>query len=538
MYLMAIVVFSVWLLLALLEAVRQYRRIGRDRRLVEALRLKVDQQVLLISQEDEAAEDAGEIVLACGPDGAPFMWNVATQKVVEGFDLSKISIDVSIGEDKTLVAKDQDGNPVEIVYFAPEDGDEDVEDDEVSLSGAEPVDRGADASRQWVRDRLSRLLASEGLTGSRLSKWVEVLHQAQRVGGQVNPSAYLDAVWNQERESLRWMRFWSRNAVLLGLVFTSLSLSLTLAELEPVFAGAAGQTFDDASKSIQTALAHSLQPMGLAFRASFAGLVLTLVLGLLTDWLSKVQDAYIEELDRFLQGLVIPHFSARVEDARNEYLGFALLRMEGILEQMSTQHAEVVGELANLGPSLTESAKIMKSQLSSFSRSLKVLEKLAEQASTAGQEIRRSLDEGYATLRASHDHFVGDLEAWLKGAVEPQLQELRRQSASWDSFRGEAAQSLGRAGQSIDEIVGASHEAHRIMAALGEALEGARMQWLTTTMELSGLPDRFNERLVDAGARVVADSVKKHEQQVTDLNRQIGDRFSDLIRALGAALGS
>lgn len=491
--------FLTWLACGLRTAYLQHARIRGDWELVQNLSHKVSQQ--LLAQPAGAESASGEKQSVTVPDGG-------AGKEQEGA--------ADLGSEAQSV-----GNAAGL-----------------GLVPVVAVDRADDLHRHWVRERIGGLLSAPELRGTRLANWVEVLEQAWRVGGQVNSSAFLDAVWNQERDSLRWLRFWSRHAVMLGLVITSFNLARTLGDLKGVFHGVANLSFEDATGKIQLAMAGALEPMGAAFQASFLGLVLTLGLSALADALSKIQDGYIEDLDRFLQGVVIPHFTGRVEDDRKDYMGNVLLRMEGILERMSKQHAEVVGELANLSPSLLESAKTMKGQLSSFSKSLKVLETLSESASRAGAEITRALEEGQRTLQASHDRFVEELGGWLRSSVESQLAEVLRQSESWDAFRGQAATGLGEAGQSMGEIRETSREAHAAMLELSRSLEAAKDQWARTTESLAALPEDFRESLVDASAELVAESVRRHDQQVAELNRQVGDRFSDLVRALGAVIGA
>lgn len=283
--------------------------------------------------------------------------------------------------------------------------------DEQGLEALKSIAKDAQGSNYETKMviRMNLVKWAEENPHATMARWIFTVHNAVYAGGQGDPAALADAIWSQERERHYWFRFFSRNAIQVGLFFTSVGLCDTLARVAPALTAKATNQ-NDWVQAVQTAMSHALGGMSAAFYSSLAGLFISLFLSLLANiLLTGKHEAYLHRLDSFLQGSLIPIFSSIVEKDRNDLIRDMLSRTEeafdGIRQQFQTlveQNQAQYKDLAEFRNSLAGTVVALDKQLGGFGKGVDTLSQSSNRLVGATEGIGQALDSGLKQLAAGH----------------------------------------------------------------------------------------------------------------------------------------
>lgn len=300
-----------------------------------------------------------------------------------------------------------------------------VKQDEKALDELKETTRLAQGSNYETKMEIRKALVNWADTHQKaaLTRWIYTVHNAVYAGGQGDTKALADAIWSQERERHFWFRFFARNAIQVGLFFTSVGLCDTLSQVAPALTAKAGHA-DTWIKSVQTAMASALGGMSAAFYSSLAGLFVSLLLALLANiLLTGRHESYLNKLDAFLQGSLIPIFTSIVEKDRNDLIREMLSRtedaFEGIRKQFQTlvnQNQAQYQDLSQFRQSLAGTVKELDKQLGTFGKGVQTLTTSSDSLVAATQGIGQALEGGLKLLAEAHAQTM-DLQRELQHDV-------------------------------------------------------------------------------------------------------------------------
>jgi methyl-accepting chemotaxis protein len=327
--------------------------------------------------------------------------------------------------------------------------------------------RGSDYDKK-IAIRLELFQWADANATTPVARWIFTAHNSALAGSMPDAAALTDAIWSFERERYHWFRFFARYAILLGLLFTSLGLCLTLSDIGPALT-AQGLTEADWLKEVKAAMAMALSGMATAFYSSLFGIVITLILqvaNLVT--MARAHETHLINLDAFVQGSLIPVFSAIVEKDRNDVIVQAMNRTEDMFaascrlfegsreqyDRLFEQTAQMGTDLGDMRGSLAGSLQTFGGQIGSLGERVRefdaVSEKLARSAEGMGQAIEHGLEQIEVTQRKVGEHIqIQQAESQkLVSALEYTVEHLQVQVRSNEA----AGERLGVAASEFKQV--------------------------------------------------------------------------------------
>lgn len=410
-----------------------------------------------------------------------------------------------------------------------------------------------------------------------LRRWVYTAHNTALGGGMTDASALTDAIWSHERERFSLFRFLSKNAILLGLLFTSAGLCLTLSEVAPTLQ-ASGLESDAWMSEVQKAMSGAMGGMSAAFYSSLFGIFATLILnllGLLT--LYPFHERYLGDVDAFIQGALVPVFTAIVEKDRNDVITDVLERTEKSFNEVRLQYeqalslhqrqgdevAEMRRETHALAHTLSQNMGVLAEQISKLSQATGNMENFTKPIAEA---IKTGLEGIEDAQHVSNQQF----ESLQQLVFEPFTQAIANQFSSQQADTRRVIDYIGNVSVQIEELskqmgtsleqmtndfetqAKASQQATHAMVGsitrlemvLGDSAEQQNQHLQNQTVSLqqittdqTKLTDALKNGIEsitiskEAQARQIAEIYTEHKQAVEKLYDQIGERLGDAIQA-------
>lgn len=436
---------------------------------------------------------------------------------------------------------------------------------------------------QKIQIRLELFNWAQSKPTAPIARWIFTAHNAALAGAMPDAAALTDAIWSHERERFQWFRFFSRYAILLGLFFTSVGLCITLFDIRPALT-ASGLSEAEWLKGVKAAMALALGGMAVAFFSSLLGIFITLVLQFVNlVAFSRYHERHVINLDAYVQGSLIPVFSALVEKDRNDVIVHAMNRAEEMFkatceqtievrqqyERLFTQTGEYAGHLKDLRDTLARALHGLTGQIESLGGQIERLDgvsgRLSQAAESMGGAIEHGLEQIEVTQRKVAEHvsiqqaesvkIVASLER-----TRERLDEEARASAS-------ASKRLGMATAEFERLRNAVGENAGELRSLAEAQREVNQAWEGLHRSLSINEDQLRDELerrrnaleglvgqmgkeVATGVngpvkRVLSDHLQHFNElvgqrmdaqieQQNDFNKSMDKKWDQLMTALGA----
>jgi chromosome segregation ATPase len=412
-----------------------------------------------------------------------------------------------------------------------------VIDDEADLLAVKEVVRGATGLDYAGKiERRQRLLtwATEH-PKSPVAHWINTTHNIAVAGSIPESGALTDGIWSFERERFHWFRFFSRYAILVGLLFTSIGLCTTLADIRPALE-ASGLTEAEWLKQVKGAMAQALTGMSTAFYSSLLGIMAT---GVLQLWhllrFAAMHNAYVLSLDAFVQGGLIPVFSAQVERDRNSVILTAVAASKEMFERSYEQlvavchrldsiqgHAErTVQHVGELKTELAVSTNAVADNLKAFGEDIRAFHAVADKLQGYAASVDHTMQAGMQALHTTQETLVastGQYVEHLGGVIDGLAQATRAVDGS-----GAAALEANKELQALATNVGAAASALAGQAGHLEALAGSQRDlqssWREMTVAMS-----FNEEGV---RREIESRRQALEEMVQAFAKESGEQATE-----------
>lgn len=239
-----------------------------------------------------------------------------------------------------------------------------------------------------------------------LSRWIYTVHNAVVAGGMADASALTDAIWSQERERFRLFKYICRYSVMVGLLFTSAGLCLTLMSVGPALQ-ASGLDPDAWMRTVQTAMAGALGGMSTAFYSSLYAIITALILNLLgLITLYPLHDSYLARMDAFIQGRLVPLFTSIAEKDRNDVISLVMDQTERALKEVQRQYEEALEHFKSQQSLLNQStlavnriAGQLTQDIYSFSNEVTILSEATRNMKDFSKPIAHAIEKGLQAVR-------------------------------------------------------------------------------------------------------------------------------------------
>lgn len=414
--------------------------------------------------------------------------------------------------------------------------------------------RGSDYE-QKIGIRIDVFKWAEAHATSSIARWVFTAHNAALAGGVPDAAALTDAIWSHERERFQWVRFFGRYAILLGLFFTSIGLCVTLMDIGPALT-AQGLNEAEWLSGVKKAMADALVGMSTAFYSSLVGIGITLLLQVLNLlFFLPAHEKHVVNLDGFVQGSLIPVFSAIAEKDRNDVIVHAMNRAEAMFQQSCEQFAESraqydrlyeraaahAADLAGIRDTLTGSLSTFGERVTALAGQVDRLDGVSDKLRQSADAMGHAIEQGLSQIEATQIRIGRQLEV-QQGENEKIVHSLNRTLERIDA----QAQAATRAAEELVELRSALGEQARDLQALGqvqrelvESWTGLQRTFTFNEAELQAeLETRRNalEKLVERMGGQVAHGVSEPVHQVLDqylkqLNKLVDARVEETHKA-------
>lgn len=339
-----------------------------------------------------------------------------------------------------------------------------------------------------------------------LAQWVRIADNSVRGGMLPDAAAITDALWSQERERYSLIRFLARNAIILGLLFTSLGLAKTLFEVSPALQASTG-IGEQWVKNVQAAMGQALGGMSLAFTSSLWGLSVNLILSVLELLIfHRAHSRYIKELDTLIQEKLIPCFAFILEGQhrhRFETLKDAISKVSTGLSEVREQYERVLDvqtrqqeALSRASDSLKQSSMLFDNQLKAFGTYMGGLGEAAKGMGAHTKRLEEAIAKGLKAVDETQGRHIKEQKHFQDHVVVPFVarvtneEQHQRESARALLERFEAAAGLFRAmtekfAAETVQLTQAQHGVEKAMekAADSLAVAGESVSQVVATVE-------------------------------------------------------
>lgn len=292
-----------------------------------------------------------------------------------------------------------------------------------------------------------------------MARWIYTIHNTVRAGNQPDASAITDSIWSQERERHLVFRFFAKNAILVGLLFTSVGLCLTLSGVGPALQAPSGD-FEVWKQGMQRAMVDALGGMALAFYSSLYGIGITIALhfaALIT--LVWRHERYLADLDGFVQGSLIPIFSLVVEKDRNDVIVEVMERTEKAFNSVSEQYAVVLEdakvqreELVALRKDFRVASQDLQAAMRGFGTETTNLNIAAGKMEGTHLHITQAIADGLERMERAQAAMMAEYGRFQTDVVVPFANEVTTQFGAQQQVGNDLLQRIGDVTQSFEEV--------------------------------------------------------------------------------------
>lgn len=362
-----------------------------------------------------------------------------------------------------------------------------ISDDARDLEAAKELTKDAQGSNYEGKVVIRKALFDWAMAKpqSHLARWIFTAHNATVSGAMPEAGALTDAIWSQERERFQWFKFFGRYAILLGLFFTSIGLCVTMFEIRPALT-ASGLSEAEWLLGVKRAMAEALGGMATAFFSSLYGMFITIVLQVVNlVFLASHHERHVMALDAFVQGNLVPVFSALVEKDRNDVIVDAMNRaeemfkesckqIEGVREQyekLFERSGEYTSTLRELRDSFSGSLSYFGQQIDDLGKHADKLGSVTGAFSQAADNMSQAIDTGLGRIHNTQTEVARHIEIQQReaSAIVAGIEQTRERLEAGTTTQRQASDNLTATAQALaalQQAVGASSMEMQGLAAL------------------------------------------------------------------------